>query len=377
MLWVLFWRSSMADALLALIFQCSCLFLQRLFSRLAIVEGRRKGNSDSMASKLRSRIQDCDCGFTDSNDPTKSFFTSFLLINFTSITTHDLYNIFAISTYDIFPPNSPYARSFSPDQVQLSDAGLELTVSPSPDSKKVPCAQIFTKSATLFHGSYHGQIRVNHVPGTVTGFFSYKDDKSEIDMEYLSAWDNSTLQYSVKPQIYLANDSPSSSTRQLDTWNNRSVSFDKDFHEWSFVWLPDIVHYGLDANWSKSITTNVPTAPGRISLTQWSDGDPTFSAGPPTQNSTITISFLQAVYNDTNASPLTCINSSTVCTITNGVLQGSKASIGHGNYSTTPPSWLVVNSAHFISPAIPGCLLVLAILSWFNCRCSLWYSPFV
>lgn len=320
-----------------------------------------------MASKLRSRIQDCDCGFTDSNDPTKSFFTSFLLINFTTITTHDLYNIFATSSYDILPPNSPYTRSFSPDQVHLSGTGLELTVSPSTDSKKVPCAQIFTKSATLFHGSYRAHIRVKHVPGTVTGFFSYKDDSSEIDMEYLSAWSNSTLQYSVKPQIYLADGSPSSSTRQLGTWNDSSVSFGRDFHEWSFVWLPDIVHYGLDANWSKSITNNVPTSPGRISLNQWSDGDPTFAAGPPSQNSTMMISFLQAVYNDTNASPLTCVNSTTVCTITNGVLQGSNASIDQGNYSTTPPTWLVVNSANIISPAVPGWLLPLFILSWFNC----------
>lgn len=320
-----------------------------------------------MTSKLRSRIEACDCGFRDANDPTKSFFTSYLFVNFTSITSHDLLTLFANASYQIKPPNSAYIRDFTPNQVHLSTSGLELTASPPIKGKKVPCGQIFSKSATLFHGSYQAQIRIKKIPGTVTGFFSYKDDNSEIDMEYLSAWYNSTLQYSVKPQIYLDNGSPNSSTYQLDTWNEKSTSFDKDFHDWSFIWLPHEVKYGLDADWSKSITTNVPKKPGRVALTQWSDGDPTFSKGPVMQDSTVTISILQAVYNDSNASPLTCKNSTTVCTIKNGVLQGWNASSnGYGNYTTTPPSWLVVNSAYSIGPAAPCWILVVVFLSWFN-----------
>jgi Glycosyl hydrolases family 16 len=181
------------------------------------------------------KVQDCDCGFTDSNDPTKSIFTSFLVVNFNSITSQQLNDLFIPATYEIAQGDAPYSRNFSANQVQLSEAGLDLTVSPSPDSKKVPCAQVFTRAARFFYGSYNAQFHVGDVPGTVTAFFNYKNDSSEVDIEYLSAWDDPTLLYTVKPQIYLNNNSPSNSTYQQEAWNDTSVSFDQDFHEWSFV----------------------------------------------------------------------------------------------------------------------------------------------
>jgi hypothetical protein len=315
---------------------------------------------------MASKVQDCDCGFIDSNDPTKSIFTSFLVVNFSSITSQQLDDLFIQATYEITQTNSPYARNFSVDQVQLSKAGLDLTVSPSPDSERVPCAQVFTRAATFFYGSYHAQFHVGDVPGTVTAFFNYKNDSSEVDIEYLSAWANPTLLYTVKPQIYLDNGSPSNITYQQETWNDTSVSFDQDFHEWSFVWLPDIVHFGLDANYPRFITTNVPKAPGRLALSHWSDGNPDYSLGPPTQNSSITISFLWAVYNDTNASELTCKKTNSACTVTNGIFQASAASGGSNNNNAMFPSVIIVNSANFIKPAAPGWLFVLLFFSWFS-----------
>jgi hypothetical protein len=84
-----------------------------------------------------SKVQDCDCGFIDSKDLTKSIFTSFLVVNFSSITSQQLDGLFIPATYDITQNGSPYARNFSANQVQLSEAGLDLTASPSPDSKRV------------------------------------------------------------------------------------------------------------------------------------------------------------------------------------------------------------------------------------------------
>jgi beta-glucanase (GH16 family) len=319
---------------------------------------------------MASKVQDCDCGFIDSHDRTKSIFTSFLVVNFSSITSKQLHDLFILATYDIGRGDGPYARNFSANQVQLSEAGLNLTVSPSPDSKSVPCGQATTKAATFFHGSYHAQFRVGDVPGTVTAFFNYKNDSSEVDIEYLSTGDHPTLLYTVKPQIYLDNGNPSNSTDQQETWDDTSVSFDQDFHEWSFVWLPDIVHFGLDATYSRFITTNVPQVPGRLALSHWSDGNPKYSLGPPMQNSTVTISLLWAVYNDTKASALTCKKATSACTVANGTFQASTALGEHISDSATFSSVVVVNSAHFIAPAAPCWLLVLFFFSWFSCwRC--------
>ena len=311
---------------------------------------------------MASKIQDCDCGFIDSSDPTKAIFTSFLVVNFSSIKSKQFDDLFIPATYDIGRGDSPYTRNFSADQVQLSEAGLDLTVLPSPDSKVVSCGQVFSRATTFFYGSYHAQYRVGHVPGTVTAFFNYKNDSSEIDIEYLSARDDPTLLYSVKPQIYLDSGVPSNSTYQQETWNDTSVPFDQDFHEWSFVWLPDIVYFGLDANYSRFLTTNVPQGPGRLALSHWSDGNPNYSQGPPTQSSTVTISSLWAVYNDTNAGAFSCKTATSACTITNGIFQASTTSGGDNNNNATLPSVTTINSAHFNNPAAPSWFFVLLIV---------------
>lgn len=309
---------------------------------------------------MASKVQDCDCGFIDSSDPTKGVFTSFLAVNFSSIKSNQFNDLFIPATYEIARGDSPDTRNFSADRVQLSEAGLDLTVVPFLDSKLVSCGQVFSRAATFFYGSYHAQFRVGHLPGTVAAFFNYKNDSSEVDIEYLSA--DPTLLYSVKPQIYLDSGDPSNSTYQKETLNDTSVPFDQDFHEWSFVWLPDIVYFGLDANYSRFLTTNVPQAPGRLALSHWSDGNPNYSGGPPTQSSTATISSLWAVYNDTNAAAFTCKMATSACTITNGIFQAGTASGGDNNNNATLPSVTIINSAHFISPAAPSWLFVLLIV---------------
>ncbi|KAH7146715.1 concanavalin A-like lectin/glucanase domain-containing protein [Dactylonectria estremocensis] len=322
---------------------------------------------------MASKVRDCDCGFIDSNDPTQSIFSSFFAVNFSSIASSKFDELFipATYTYQRDSPNA-YTRNFTADQVQLSDAGLDLTVSsPSSGSKSVPCSGIFSRSNAFFYGSYHAQFRVGDVPGTVTAFYNYKNDTSEVDIEYVSAWDEATLLYTVKPQIYLPNNNPVNSTYQRQAWNDTRASFDEDFHEWSFVWLPDIVHFGLDANYTKSITTNVPQAPGRLALNQWSDGNSNYSLGPPTKDSTVAVSFLWAVYNDTNANALTCKKATEACTITNGIFQTSTASGGDDNNDSGSTSVTIMNSVHLINPAAPGWLFALLFFFWFSCRRSL------
>ncbi|KAJ0149837.1 Uncharacterized protein HZ326_7621 [Fusarium oxysporum f. sp. albedinis] len=319
---------------------------------------------------MASKVRDCDCGFTDSSDPTESVFSSFFAVNFSSIADKRFTELFIPASYEVVQGDSPYTRDFSPDQVQLSSTGLELTVSPLPSgSKAVPCAQIISRSKSYFYGSYHARFRVGTVPGTVTAFYNYKSDTSEVDIEYVSAWEEATLLYTVKPQLYSPTNNPLNSTYQRESWNDTRTSFDEDIHEWSFVWLPDIVHYGLDNNYSRSITTNVPKAPGRLALSQWSDGNSNYSLGPPTKDSTVAVTFLWAVYNDTNAKPLACKKTSEACTITNGVFKSTTASGNNGNDDDSGSTSVILeNSAHLAGPAATGWLFTLLFFVWFNWR---------
>ncbi|KAI9901013.1 hypothetical protein N3K66_002830 [Trichothecium roseum] len=292
---------------------------------------------------MASKVQDCDCGFVDSADPSESIFTSFLAVDFTSTSSKDFDNIFISASYDVFKDGSPYTRDFSPDQVQLSEDGLALIVSPVSKSESVPCAQIFTRDSTFFYGSYHVQLQASNVAGTTTAFFNYKNDSSEVDIEYLNAWDDATLLYTTKPQIYSASGTPSNLTYQRERWNDTSVAFYDDSHDWSFIWLPEIVYFGLDEEYSRYIDTNVPQAPGRLAISQWSDGNPNYSLGPPDKDSTVTVSYLWAVYNSTGAKELACKKTDSTCTISKGVFQPSNAS-GGGDDSGSPPV-IDINSA--------------------------------
>ena len=302
-------------------------------------------------------VHDCDCGFTDSTDPTKSIFTSFIAVNFSSTASSELSNLFIPATYEVTSSDAPYSRNFSADLVQLSDEGLHLSVLP-PVLGQVPSAQIFSWVSTFAFGSYHAWFRTSEIPGTVTAFYIYRNDSSEVDVEHINGWEQPTLLYTVKPQIYLDNGNPDNSTYQREAWNDTTAAFHQEYHDWSFVWLPNIVHFGLDASYLRSITTNVPQAPGRLALNHWSDGNPKYSLGPPTQNSTATVALLWATYNDTNADALACKKTSVACTITDGVLQSS--TISAGVTGKTIPSTTVVNFA--LANTAPGWLYVLSSL---------------
>ncbi|EME88837.1 glycoside hydrolase family 16 protein [Pseudocercospora fijiensis CIRAD86] len=290
---------------------------------------------------------DCDCGFVDSKDPTRSIFANLFAVNFTSAKVQQLEDLFMPANYDVIQVVAPYTRDYSVDQLQYSSTGLDLTVSPSTDGKNIPCAQIITKEKAFFYGSYRARIRVATEPGTVAAFYIYKNDSSEIDIEYLSAWTEPTLLYTVKPQVYLPSGNPDDSTYQRERWSGLDDEFREEPHEWSWTWLPDIVYFGIDANYLKNITANVPQAPGRIALSHWSNGDPHYSLGPPKQNTTITVSFLQAIYNDTSMPILPCERSSSACLIADGAImsslapnitsQGGPSVTSQGGSASSPP----------------------------------------
>lgn len=318
---------------------------------------------------MSTDFEDCDCGFVDSGDPTQTTFTSLLVVNFTTTTQKQLEEFFVIANYNIDQPGAPYVRNFSADQVALSDRGLELTVSPA-DGRDVPCAGIFTKESSFFYGSYRARYLAGTVPGTVSAFYNYNNDSSEVDIEYLSAWEEPTLLCTVKPQKYLSNGNPDNSTFAQETWNQTSTAFERDFQEWSFVWLPDKVYYGLNGNYSRNLIVNVPQAPGHIALNHWSNGDPRYSTGPPVENVTHTVSFLQAVYNDPNVTSLACKRRTSACVVADGRIEGqpdSSTSVSiasSGGCSLTPYSGIHFRSAHGLNPSISGWLLLLSWLYW-------------
>lgn len=73
------------------------------------------------------------------------------------------------------------------------------------------------------------------------------------------------------------------------------------FHEYRIDFVPGNVLYYADGYLlAKMNTSAVPTSPGHMILTQWSNGNPLWSFGPPPSEATITVSYIKAYFNSSD-----------------------------------------------------------------------------
>lgn len=77
---------------------------------------------------------------------------------------------------------------------------------------------------------------------------------------------------------------------------------DEGFHEYRFDWAPDAVKFYADGKLLRTMTHNIPQSPGHITLSHWSNGDPNWSAGPPTTDAILTIQYLKGYFNSSAVS---------------------------------------------------------------------------
>lgn len=86
-------------------------------------------------------------------------------------------------------------------------------------------------------------------------------------------------------------------------WKVANLSFDPTdgFHEYRIDFIPGSVIYYSDAQVLDVINTSaVPTSPGHLILSQWSNGDSGWSAGPPLQRAVSTVGYVKAYFNSSN-----------------------------------------------------------------------------
>lgn len=75
---------------------------------------------------------------------------------------------------------------------------------------------------------------------------------------------------------------------------------DGAFHEYRFDWAEDSVDFYVDGQLLHRMTENIPLEGGSIFFNHWSNGDPSWSAGPPNQDAVMTISYFKGYFNSTD-----------------------------------------------------------------------------
>jgi hypothetical protein len=72
------------------------------------------------------------------------------------------------------------------------------------------------------------------------------------------------------------------------------------FHEYRIDFVPgNVIFYG-DGTILAKMNHTLPTMPGHMILTQWSNGNPLWSFGPPLKESVITVSYVKAYFNSSD-----------------------------------------------------------------------------
>jgi len=264
-------------------------------------------------------LADCECGYSvNATNQPHAVFTELLESDFTMLENITLDTDWVPQEWkvDKAASHGPFGRSTELKNVVSNPAkngsnsvgidggvpGLNLFVRATPsDATFVSVSEVDTNRTDMLYGSFRAAMQTTQINGTVAAFFWYFNDTQEIDMEFLSAEMNDTsspVNLVLHSTLSLENGNDASST---PTFKVFPLPFQptNDIHEYRFDWQPGSVSFYADGKWLIDMTETefVPTTPGKIILSHWSNGNPLWSAGPPTQDAKMTVSYVKAYFN--------------------------------------------------------------------------------
>jgi hypothetical protein len=207
-------------------------------------------------------------------------------------------------------------------------------------------------------------------------------------MEFLSK------QYDSGGIVNLVNQSPESQAAGFNAaytpgYDIQHLPFrpDGDFHEYRFDWVPGSISYYADDKLLEVFTHDIPNSPGHMVLNHWSNGDAGWSAGPPLQDTAITIAYTHLYFNSSEPRELQRFHSACsefdaakICTIPNNnnavALMAPVATTGNsfvppydgpGN-TAAPPVSKNTSKNYVIAGVVIGSVIILFVLAMMTVR---------
>ncbi|KAI9726876.1 MAG: hypothetical protein M1834_001461 [Cirrosporium novae-zelandiae] len=198
-----------------------------------------------------------------------------------------------ISTDSIPAGNAPYSQKYTRANVAVESGTLQLKVPGGQSSSPIKGAEVITAVQDILYGSVRTTAQVSKVAGTCHGFFFYKSDSQETDIEILTAHLNQGVYYTNEARhggdsTYKTKALPSDATTTT--------------HEYRVDWVPGKTMFYLDGVPQVTLTENVPNVAGSWIWNNWSNGNSEWSAGPPRSDSILHISKIEMYFNRTGSS---------------------------------------------------------------------------
>ncbi|KAM0190952.1 hypothetical protein ACHAPI_009176 [Fusarium lateritium] len=209
-----------------------------------------------------------------------------------------------------------YSKAFMPANVDIRggesqdrsdhDDGLQLRVSSAiGKDDEVPSSEVDTARLDLRWGSFRAGMKLTEAKGTCAAFFWYFNDTQEVDIEFLSReFDYDKGVYPVN-LVVQSKQSLEAGYDASKTGNYKRVHLDFDptdtFHEYRFDYLPgQVVFYADSKPLAQMEGDDMPSAGGHLILQHWSNGNPLWSGGPPTEDAMVTVSYVKAYFNSSD-----------------------------------------------------------------------------
>lgn len=264
----------------------------------------------------------CSCGYTTTSPRSKNSaaFTEILETDFLRVSHYQ--SAWIAQAYNVTPTGSrgSYGKSAqvgnvisnpipSPHDwggvgVHGSDPGLELWSRaglvdiPGTDGKMIPIAEMVSTRNDILYGSFRIGLKTTDVNGTCGAFFFYRNDSSEIDLEFLSS----------QPQaVNLVIQSPESVARgyvdhSSQDFDQHALEFEpgERYNEYRFDWLPGRVDFYANGKLLRTARQNVPDTKGSLHVIHWSNGDEGWSGGPPERDAKMVVSYVKAYFNSSD-----------------------------------------------------------------------------
>lgn len=121
-------------------------------------------------------------------------------------------------------------------------------------------------------------------------------------MEFLSREFNSTSN-----PVNLVLQSPASAEAGFNAANTSTFAVfplpfapDAEFHEYRFDWSPTEVSFFADGKLLQTMSQAIPTSPGHLTLSHWSNGNAGWSGGPPATDAAMIVQYFKGYFNSSS-----------------------------------------------------------------------------
>ncbi|WVQ66938.1 uncharacterized protein L199_005129 [Kwoniella botswanensis] len=254
-------------------------------------------SSTSNSNSTTSSPSECGCGYSFSENFNSAYYPKAKIIDFSTIADGtDVTNLgFSVSNGDKIGASSMTDHSMicvgSSENVYIAGGVLNI---------KVPAGQlkggeiVFEEAVT--GGVFSMEAKIDKTEGTCQSLFAYtrtEGTADELDMEMLG-------KNIFKPDdngdtgIGLSNYAPDGSKdgEHADYTSDPTA----DFNRYTIGWFSDSNKFYYNDQQLKGPEPHLPVNPSSIIINNWSNGVPTFTAGPPAEDNTLQIRKIEYYY---------------------------------------------------------------------------------